>query len=243
MTARPGFVPFDGVEVIELKAFSEEEAGTLIDVLCGDSPIDEEIRLDVIARSDGVPLYIEELVANVRQGVQQGVAARHDDVGGRSSGPVPDLLYDLLAARLDSPTDVIPVATASAAIGRDVDGHLLRQVLDLPGPEVDAALETLCVQGVLEEREPGRARYRFRHELLREVAYELQPPSRRRSIHGSVADALTSGREGDGVIDWGVVASHYERASRPGEASDAYEREAAAARMRGAFSEAQGIPE
>jgi class 3 adenylate cyclase/tetratricopeptide (TPR) repeat protein len=239
MTARPGFVPFDGVEVIELKAFSEEEAGRLIDVLCGDSPVDEEIRLEVIARSDGIPLYIEELVANVKQGVQQGVA-RRDDVSGRSSGPVPDLLYDLLAARLDSPTDVIPVATASAAIGRDVDGHLLRQVLDLPAPEVDAALETLCVQGVLEEQEPGPARYRFRHELLREVAYELQPPSRRRSIHGSVADALTSGREGDGVIDWGVVASHYERASRADEASDAYEREAAAARMRGAFSEAQG---
>jgi class 3 adenylate cyclase len=240
LTARPGYEPFDGVEVIELKPFSEADSQRLIDALCVESPIDDAIRLDVVARGDGIPLYLEELVANVKQGVGQGVAIRRDEAGWRSSGPVPDLLYDLLAARLDSPTDVIPVATASAAIGRDVDGHLLRQILDLPEPELEAALETLCRQGVLEQREPGQAQYRFRHELLREVAYELQPPSRRRSVHGNLADALSSRGEGDGVVDWGVVASHFERATRTGEASDAYERAAAAARMRGAFAEARG---
>ena len=102
------------------------------------------------------------------------------------------------------------------------------------------ALGTLCVQGVLEHRDTGQGQYRFRHELLREVAYELQPPSRRQLVHGKLADALTSAAVGDDVVDWGVVATHYERARRPGEASDAHERAASAARMRGAFAEARG---
>jgi len=240
MTARTGFSPFDGVDVIDLKPLSEEFSGHLVDALCADASIDASIRNDVVARSDGIPLYIEEIVANLRQGVQQGLTVLRDEMSGRSSGAVPDLLYDLLAARLDSPTDVIPVATASAAIGREVDGHLLQQVLDLPKSELDAALDTLCVQGVLERREPGQGQYRFRHELLREVAYELQPPSRRQYVHGKLADALTSGVIADDVVDWGVVASHYERAERAVEASDAHERAASAARMRGAFREARG---
>ena len=102
------------------------------------------------------------------------------------------------------------------------------------------ALDTLCVQGVLEHRDTGQGQYRFRHELLREVAYELQPPSRRQLVHGKLADALTSAAVGDDVVDWGVVASHYERARRPGEASDAHARAASVARMRGAFAEARG---
>ena len=236
MTARPGFAAPAGVEVIELQPLSEEHSGQLVDALCADSLIDPSTRHEVVSRSDGIPLYIEELVANVRQ----GVAVVGDEMGGRSSGAVPDLLYDLLAARLDSPNDVIPVATASAAIGRDVDGRLLQQVLDLPTAELDLALGTLCVQGVLEHRDTGQGQYRFRHELLREVAYELQPPSRRQLVHGKLADALTSAAVGDDVVDWGVVATHYERARRPDEASDAHERAASAARMRGAFAEARG---
>ena len=240
MTARPGFSPFDGVEVIDLKPLSEDFSGDLVDALCAGSLIDPSIRHDVVARSDGIPLYIEEIVANLRQGVEQDLTVRRDEMSGRSSGAVPDLLYDLLAARLDSPTDVIPVATASAAMGREVDGHLLQQVLDLPKAELDAALDTLCVQGVLEPRDPGPGQYRFRHELLREVAYELQPPSRRQYVHGKLADALTSGVIVDDVVDWAVAASHFERAERPVEASDAHERAASAARMRGAFGEARG---
>ena len=239
MTARPDFVPFDGVEVIELATFSEQDSGRLVDALCADTRVSPAIRLDVVARSDGIPLYIEELVANARHGVLEPAPAQQEGVGDRASGVVPDLLYDLLAARLNESTGIIPVATASAAIGRDVDRRLLQQVLDLPPSELDTALQTLCAQGVLESRD-GQGQYRFRHELLREVAYELQPPSRCRYVHSRLADALTSAAIGADVVDWGVVASHYERAGRDAEAPVARERAATAARMRGAFQEARG---
>jgi class 3 adenylate cyclase/tetratricopeptide (TPR) repeat protein len=239
MTARQDFVPFDGVEVIELETFSEQDSGRLVDALCADSLVSAAIRRDVVARSDGIPLYIEELVANARHGVLDATPAQRDEISDRSSGVVPDLLYDLLAARLDASTGIIPVATASAAIGRDVDGQLLEQVLDLPPSELDTALQMLCAQGVLESRGAVQGQYRFRHELLREVAYELQPPSRRRYVHSKLGDALSSPVVGD-VVDWGVVASHYERAGREAEASVAHEQAATAARMRGAFREARG---
>ena len=96
---------------------------------------------------------------------------------------MPDLLYDLLVARLDPTANLIPVATAAAAIGREVDLGLLEAAVDLPSEDLGNALEMLRSQGVLEPKEGDATQYRFRHELLREVAYELQPPSRRRPVH------------------------------------------------------------
>jgi tetratricopeptide (TPR) repeat protein len=235
MTARPGYLPFNGVETIDLEPMSEGDCGALVDAICADMPIDEEIRQDVIARSDGIPLYVEELIANVRQ----GLPSLEGNQIARPSGIVPDLLYDLLAARLASPPEAIPVATASAVIGRDVDRRLLQSVLDVPPPELEKALTVLCVQGVLEPLVTGDGVYRFRHELLREVAYELQPPSRRRLIHSRAADALVSNALREGAADWAAVAMHYQESERTLEAIDAYEKAATGARTRGGLAEAR----
>jgi class 3 adenylate cyclase len=235
MTARPGGVSVEGVEVIDLEPFSEQDSGLLVDALCDQQPMSAEIRLEVIARSDGIPLYIEELVANI----QQGLASLPDERTARSSGAVPDLLYDLLAARLATGADLLPVVTAAAVTGRDIDRHLLQALLDIPLTEVDVALDTLCEKGVLERPLAAERQYRFRHELLREVAYELQPPSRRRHAHGRVADALLVRAANGRIVDWSVIAAHFEQAERWLEASEAYERAAGAARGRGAFTEAR----
>ena len=235
MTARPTDDPVDDVEVIDLEPFTEQDSGRLIDALCDQEPLPSEVRTEVIARSDGIALYIEELIANV----QRGLPSLPFQKSTQSSGAVPDLLYDLLVARLATGTDVIPVASASAVIGRDVDRSLLEVLLDQPLVELDAALETLCDQGVLERPPNGEGQYRFRHELLREVAYELQPPSRRQYVHNRVADALVARADAGGIVDWGVIASHYGQAERWAEASGAYERAASAARGRGAFGEAR----
>jgi len=234
MTARSG-ASVEDVEVIELEPFSEQDSGLLVDALCDQQPLAAEIRLEVIARSDGIPLYIEELVANV----QQGLESLPEERTARSSGAVPDLLYDLLAARLATGADVMPVATAAAVTGRDIDRHLLQALLDIPLPDVDSALDTLCAKGVLERPHTELGRYRFRHELLREVAYELQPPSHRRHAHSRAADALVVRATAGGTVDWGVIASHFEQSERWLEASEAYERAAGAARGRGAFTEAR----
>ena len=78
--------------------------------------------------------------------------------------------------------------------------------------------------------------WRFRHELLREVAYELPPPSVRRTLHGRVADALIGDSNNP---DWHLIALHYENAERFDEAANAHQQAAERARRRGALEEAR----
>ena len=168
-------------------------------------------------RCDGVPFYIEQVVA------------------GLTETGVPEALYEPLFARLRASANVVPVVEAAAVIGRQMDRGLLCAVVDLSDDEVDDVIDELEDALVLEPW--GTDNWRFRHELLREVAAELAPPSVRRGLHAKVADALIGGAGGE--PDWRLVAGHYERAERFDEAASAYQQASAEARRRGALAEAR----
>ncbi|HUH68971.1 MAG TPA: hypothetical protein VLZ05_08835 [Mycobacterium sp.] len=213
------------VKVFDLQPLSDEQADTLITAL--DPSLSAEDGAAVRARCDGVPLYIEQLV--------RGVGEKPDEGSGEIR--VPDVLYEPLFARLCASATVVPVVEAAGVIGRDVDRGLLCSVVDLSEDEVDDVMDELEDALVLEPQNPDR--WRFRHELLREVAAELAPPSVRRGLHAKVADALVHG-VGGGDPDWRRVADHYEQAERFDEAAWAYQQaSAAAARRRGALAEAR----
>ena len=106
-------------------------------------------------------------------------------------------------------------------------------MVDLSDDEFDDVINELENALVLEPW--GTDGWRFRHELLREVAAELAPPSVRRGLHAKVADALV---EGGGEPDWRLVAGHYEQAERFQDAASAYQQASTAARQRGALAEA-----
>jgi hypothetical protein len=134
------------------------------------------------------------------------------------------------------------VASTAATIGRIVDLELLEASLDLPTHEVRTALDALLGSLILErvaDDEDERDTLRFRHELVREVAYDLQPPTRRREVHARIADLLARGISDEHLLDWCVVASHFERADRPEDAIGAYDRASEEARRRGAVGEAR----
>ena len=95
-------------------------------------------------------------------------------------------------ARLRASAKVVPVVEAAAVIGRQMDRGLLCSVVDLGEDEVDDVIAELEAASVLEPW--GTDVWRFRHELLREVAAELAPPSVRRGLHARVADALSRAR-------------------------------------------------
>ena len=170
----------------------------------------------LLGRCDGVPFYIEQLVA------------------GLTETGVPEALYEPLFARLRASANVVPVVEAAAVIGRQMDRGLLCSVVDLSDDEVDDVIDELEDALVLEPW--GTDGWRFRHELLREVAAELAPPSVRSGLHAKVADALVGV---GGEPDWRLVAAHYERAERFDEAASAYQQASAAARRRGALAEAR----
>jgi class 3 adenylate cyclase/tetratricopeptide (TPR) repeat protein len=214
-------------EAIELAPLTQAGRLELIDIL--QDGLAEQDRLALAERSGGIPLYLEELV---RAGPDyRPIAADEVPV----PGSVPAALYEPLVARLYATPSALPVAATAAAAGREVDRSLLEATMTLPAGELDAALQALVDAKILEPVSDRSERYQFRHELLREIAYEVQPPSWRRDVHSRLSDALTREEPGD----WLVVASHFERGERYEEAADAYRQSAEEARRRGALQEAR----
>jgi class 3 adenylate cyclase/tetratricopeptide (TPR) repeat protein len=214
----------DTTKIFDLKALSDAEADELI--LALDPGMKPDARKAVQRRCDGMPLYIEEVVAKRKE--QPADAA--------DSTQVPDTLYETLFARLRSSTNAMVVVEAAALIGSLVDGRLLSSVLELDKLEVDDVLQELARGRVLQ---PVRTdSWRFHHELLREVAAELSPPSVRRRLHSRIADALVV-TAADGTPEWPLVAHHYEQAERFDEAASAYQKASTNARQRGALAEAR----
>jgi tetratricopeptide (TPR) repeat protein len=216
-------------EAIELQPLTLEGRLAVIDAL--QEGLSEPDRLALAARSDGIPLYLEELV---RAGSVADLPAASD--APPVPGSVPAALYEPLVARLYSMPSALPVAAVAAADGPEVDRALLAATLSLPDDELDSTLNDLVEARIIVPVPGGPPRYEFRHELLREVAYELQPPSWRRKMHSRLCDFLSRGEPGD----WRVLASHFERAERFYEAAVAYQETAESARRRGALDEARG---
>ncbi len=149
---------------------------------------------------------------------------------------MPDTLYETLVARLRSSRTSHLVVEAAALIGSHFDKSLLSYVVELSEREIDDLLDELIRDRVF--RPLGKHSWRFHHELLREVAAELSPPSVRRRLHNRIADALVA-TAADGTPDWPLVAHHYEKAARFDEAASALQKASANARQRGALGEAR----
>jgi class 3 adenylate cyclase/tetratricopeptide (TPR) repeat protein len=209
------------VIIFELAPLTDEQSDELINAL--EPSVTDPQRGAIRNRCDGVPFYIEHVVAGsevVGHGLQ-----------------VPEALYEPLFARLHHPeADVVPVVEAAAVIGRAGDLPLLRSVVGSDANDVDGVVTELVRARVLERR--GTDGWRFRHELLREVAAELAPPSLARELHARAARALV---DAAAVVepDWRLVASHFEQAEHYDDAVEAYQKASVDARRRGAVAEAR----
>jgi class 3 adenylate cyclase len=213
LTARPGdWMPDDWpVTPVELEPLDEDDAAEMAGAV--NPALSAEQRAAVVARCDGVPFFIEQVAA------------------GSSERGVPEALYEPLFARLRADASVVPVIEAAAVIGRHIDRKILCEILDFEESRIDRTIGELEDALVFEPWGPGV--WRFRHELLGEIAATLAPPSVQRTLHTRVAKALVCGSD----PDWHVIARHYELAERFADAADAYERAAADAFRRGALGE------
>jgi class 3 adenylate cyclase/tetratricopeptide (TPR) repeat protein len=215
--------PLADEKQFELKPLNSNQSDALISALHPELTADA--RRAVQERCDGIPLYIEEVTTNLREG------------GADSDEPVevPDTLYETLIARLGSSRTSLLVVETAALIGSVIDKRLLSSVIDIDPAEVDGLLSELTRARVL--RQDGADSWRFHHELLREVAAELSPPTQRRRLHSLIADALVAAA--DGSPEWKLVALHYQSAERYDEAATAFQQAATNARQRGALTEAR----
>jgi class 3 adenylate cyclase/tetratricopeptide (TPR) repeat protein len=235
-TSRTGGQSVSGSHgVIEVEPLSDAEADALVASLDAGN-LNESVRSGIVSRADGIPLHIEELVRSALD-----VPLQTESVIRSEGSTVPDALYEPLCARLYATKSHATVASVAATFGRRIDKDLLSRVVARVDPGVagiDDALSSLVDGAVLERVADHGDVFRFRHELLREVAYELQPHSVRQRVHGLIADALAARAEGTGA-DWPILADHFAQAERWEEAARSHDAAAEAARRRGALKEAR----
>jgi class 3 adenylate cyclase/tetratricopeptide (TPR) repeat protein len=196
ITHRPEFVP-PWEEATALSKVTldrlDRRAGTLIVQRVTHGRVLPPVVLeDILARTDGVPLFIEELTSSILEsGLLRETPAGFELTGAFSTLAVPRSLNASLLARLDRLASVKAIAQTGAAIGREFGYRLLAEVAALPRAQLDDALARLVASGlVLERTEEGGRTFSFKHALVQEVAYSTLLRSRRLALHAQIADAM-----------------------------------------------------
>jgi hypothetical protein len=171
--------------------------------------MDDTMIQEIVARSDGVPLFLEELTKAV--------------LDLRSVGPsaVPLTLQDSLMARLDRLGRAKDIAQIASVIGRQFAHGLLEAIAGASDRDLRAALGRLRESGLIfEAGSDAGTNYSFNHSLVQEAAYESLPRGRRQSLHRQIADHLESRSAAEGESEPTLIAHHY---SRAGEAEKSFQ--------------------
>ena len=196
VTFRPEFQPpWTGqpqVTVLALNRMDRRDQTALIGQIARGKVLPDEVVDQIIDRTDGVPLFIEELTKSVLEG---GLLREEADryVLDRAVSPfaIPTSLHDSLMARLDRLASVRLVAQIGAAIGREFSYSLLHAISRLPADELQSALDRLVASELVFQRgTPPDAVYSFKHALVQDAAHGSLLRSSRRQLHAQIAHAL-----------------------------------------------------
>jgi class 3 adenylate cyclase/tetratricopeptide (TPR) repeat protein len=188
----PPWIGFPHVTLLTLNRLAKAQARSLVERIAGGKALPSEVLEQILARTEGVPLFAEELTKTVLESGFLG------DAGDRYvlAGPLPPLaipvtLHDSLMARLDRLAPVKEVAQIGACIGREFDHELLAAVVALPEAELQAALDRLVAAELVFRRGVAPATtYLFKHAMVRDAAYESLLRKRRQDLHARVASAI-----------------------------------------------------
>jgi predicted ATPase/class 3 adenylate cyclase len=196
VTARPGFTPpwpnYPHLTTISLTRLGRRDGAALVQRVTGGKTLPKEVMDQILAHTDGVPLFIEELTKMVLEG---GLLQERDGqyVLERPLPPlaIPTTLQASLMGRLDRLSLVREVAQIGAVAGRDFHYELLNAVAGLPRVRLDEALDQLVRSELVFRRgEIPNAVYTFKHALVRDAAYAGLLKSRRAQLHAAMANAL-----------------------------------------------------
>jgi class 3 adenylate cyclase/tetratricopeptide (TPR) repeat protein/ABC-type transport system involved in cytochrome c biogenesis ATPase subunit len=239
-TARPTFeYGFGGHPIVTrfaLNRLGKDQIGAIVSKLTDGKALPDEIMEIIASRTDGVPLFVEELTKTILEsGALKDDGDRLVLNGPLSTVAIPATLHDSLMARLDRLQPIKEVAQTAACIGRAFSHGLLAQISPLPEAALTTALDGLIKAELIYRRGlPPEATYLFKHALVRDAAYESLLKERRRVVHTRILSAL----ESDPDIAPEVRAVHAEAANLTDRAIDLWEAASKAAIALPAFDEA-----
>jgi class 3 adenylate cyclase/tetratricopeptide (TPR) repeat protein len=215
LTFRPEFTPpwptRSHLTPITLNRLERPQVETLVRRLAGGKRLPEELVAHIVGKTDGVPLYVEELTKMLlasdllRKDLEQYVLT-----GPLLAVAIPDTLHDSLMARLDQMNAAKEVAQLGAVLGREFTYEMLQAISSQDDEVVKAGLERLVAAELLYQRgRPPRAKYIFKHALIQDAAYVSLLRSTRQRVHQQVAQVLEAQFVDVVEMQPELVAHHY----------------------------------
>ena len=197
VTFRPEFdPPWIGqphVTALTINRLTQRDVGAMIDRVVGNKLLPASIRRDIVERTDGIPLFVEEMTKAVLEAESEGAARRMVAAVPSAALAVPASLHASLMARLDRIGPAKEVAQIGAAIGREFSHALLASVVRKPEAELGSAIGRLIQAGLLfRQGVPPHATYLFKHALVQDAAYGTLLREPRRALHARIAETLES---------------------------------------------------
>jgi tetratricopeptide (TPR) repeat protein len=226
VTVRPGFqsswIGQPHVTMLPLNRLDRGESADIIGDIDRDKVLPEAVIEQILSRTDGVPLFIEELTRTL---LDDGLLREAADGlvldGALQSFAIPTTLQASLTARLDLLGAAKDVALIGAAIGREFSYELIAAISALPPVDLDAALGRLTASGLLTRHgTPPLANYAFKHALVQDAAYAAMLRSQRRQLHTDIAKALIERSSAQTESRPEIVAHHFTEAGLAGEATE-----------------------
>jgi predicted ATPase len=196
ITFRPEFTPpwigRSQVNLVSLNRLPPRQRAEMIERVTGGKALPRQVVAEIVDRTDGVPLFVEELTkAVVESSMLTDAGDRYTLAGTLPSLAIPTTLHASLMARLDRLASVREVAQIGAALGRQFSHELISAVAPMPRRQLDDALEQLVGAGLIYRRgAPPDAEYTFKHALVQDAAYSTLLRSRRQQLHGRIATTL-----------------------------------------------------
>ncbi|WP_171240924.1 AAA family ATPase [Ruegeria sp. HKCCA5491] len=188
------------VQTLKLRRFDSAHVANLIRNISGAEPDQKMINL-IIEKTDGVPLFVEELTRAILE------------AGGQDNVAIPSSLKGALMARLDAVSQTAKrVALTGSVIGREFDPVLLGAAMGEDKSSVQTSLDELSRTGLIFESGHNRGHFVFRHALIRDTAYQSMLGSTRRQQHADVAQALNTLRSAEIARRPELVARHLSEA-------------------------------
>ena len=181
------------VTALALNRLAPGDVDVLIDQIVGNNPLPATVRQDIIERTDGIPLFVEEMTKAVLETASEDEARRTVASVPSPAMAVPASLHASLMARLDRLGAAKELAQIGAAIGREFSHELLAAVACRPEAKLEMQLDKLIRAGLLfRQGVPPDATYLFKHALVQDAAYGLLLREPRRHLHARIAEAFES---------------------------------------------------
>jgi class 3 adenylate cyclase/predicted ATPase len=244
MTHRPQFSPpWSGqahVTVLSVNRLGRRQGAAMALQVTGGKALPAELLAQILERTDGVPLFVEELTrAMLESGLLTDAGDHYELAGPLPPLAIPANLHDSLMARLDRLAPVKELAQIGAVIGREFSHELLAVVADRPKEQLESWLDQLVASELVFRRgSPPDATYSFKHALVKDAAYQSLLKSRRQQLHARVARVFEDQFPGVVETQPELLAYHLTEAGLDERAADAWARAGRAALGRSAMREA-----